>query len=87
MSQAAVSECSQDSGSITTNRATLVEHRASFRSNLSDTDVMFLNVSRSLVYALSVQLFALICFLHYFILLLKLKHILLLVGARILYDV
>ncbi|CAH0721692.1 unnamed protein product, partial [Brenthis ino] len=46
-SDAAASECSQDSGSITTNRATLVEHRASFRSNLSDSDVMFLNVGRA----------------------------------------
>ncbi|XP_064073669.1 MAP kinase-activating death domain protein isoform X4 [Vanessa tameamea] len=46
-SDAATSECSQDSGSITTNRATLVDHRASFKSNLSDTDVMFLNVNRA----------------------------------------
>ncbi|XP_061378806.1 MAP kinase-activating death domain protein isoform X3 [Danaus plexippus] len=43
-SDAASSECS-DSGSITTNRA-LADHRASFKSNLSDTDVMFLNVGR-----------------------------------------
>ncbi|CAH2063184.1 unnamed protein product, partial [Iphiclides podalirius] len=38
------SDCSADeSGSITTNRANLFEHRASFKSNLSDTDVMFVN--------------------------------------------
>lgn len=42
------SDCSADeSGSITTNRANLFDHRASFKSNLSDTDVMFLNVSVS----------------------------------------
>ncbi|CAH2092004.1 unnamed protein product [Euphydryas editha] len=46
-SDAATSDCSQDSGSITTNRATLVDHRASFKSNLSDTDIMFLNVNRA----------------------------------------
>lgn len=51
------SDCSADeSGSITTNRANLYDHRASFKSNLSDTDVMFLNVSpsacRVLAYAL-----------------------------------
>ncbi|XP_028159910.1 MAP kinase-activating death domain protein [Ostrinia furnacalis] len=41
------SDCSADeSGSITTNRANLYDHRASFKSNLSDTDVMFLNVGR-----------------------------------------
>ncbi|XP_059059964.1 MAP kinase-activating death domain protein [Achroia grisella] len=41
------SDCSADeSGSITTNRANLFDHRASFKSNLSDTDVMFLNVGR-----------------------------------------
>ncbi|XP_068627547.1 MAP kinase-activating death domain protein [Battus philenor] len=40
------SDCSADeSGSITTNRANLFEHRASFKSNLSDTDIMFVNVS------------------------------------------
>ncbi|XP_049865121.1 MAP kinase-activating death domain protein isoform X7 [Pectinophora gossypiella] len=44
---AASSECSGDeSGSITTNRANLLDHRASFKSNLSDTDVMFLNMGR-----------------------------------------
>ncbi|KAI8440249.1 hypothetical protein MSG28_001625 [Choristoneura fumiferana] len=38
------SDCSvDDSGSITTNRANLYDHRASFKSNLSDTEVMFLN--------------------------------------------
>ncbi|CAG4964538.1 unnamed protein product [Parnassius apollo] len=38
------SDCSADeSGSITTNRANLLDHRASFKSNLSDTDVMFVN--------------------------------------------
>ncbi|KAG6458508.1 hypothetical protein O3G_MSEX010898 [Manduca sexta] len=43
------SDCSADeSGSITTNRANLFDHRASFKSNLSDTDVMFLNVGRGL---------------------------------------
>ncbi|XP_053599948.1 MAP kinase-activating death domain protein isoform X4 [Plodia interpunctella] len=42
------SDCSADeSGSITTNRANLLDHRASFKSNLSDTDVMFLNVGRA----------------------------------------
>ncbi|CAB3228332.1 unnamed protein product [Arctia plantaginis] len=42
------SDCSADeSGSITTNRANIYDHRASFKSNLSDTDVMFLNVGRS----------------------------------------
>ncbi|XP_060800819.1 MAP kinase-activating death domain protein [Amyelois transitella] len=42
------SDCSGDeSGSITTNRANLFDHRASFKSNLSDTDVMFLNVGRN----------------------------------------
>ncbi|XP_073964964.1 rab3 GDP-GTP exchange factor [Choristoneura fumiferana] len=41
------SDCSvDDSGSITTNRANLYDHRASFKSNLSDTEVMFLNMSR-----------------------------------------
>ncbi|XP_075972918.1 rab3 GDP-GTP exchange factor isoform X3 [Anticarsia gemmatalis] len=41
------SDCSADeSGSITTNRANMFDHRASFKSNLSDTDVMFLNVGR-----------------------------------------
>lgn len=41
------SDCSADeSGSITTNRANIFDHRASFKSNLSDTDVMFLNVGR-----------------------------------------
>ncbi|XP_026747185.1 MAP kinase-activating death domain protein [Trichoplusia ni] len=41
------SDCSADeSGSITTNRANIYDHRASFKSNLSDTDVMFLNVGR-----------------------------------------
>ncbi|PZC82053.1 hypothetical protein B5X24_HaOG211609 [Helicoverpa armigera] len=41
------SDCSADeSGSITTNRANIFDHRASFKSNLSDTDVMFLNVNR-----------------------------------------
>uniref|UniRef100_A0A2A4JT66 dDENN domain-containing protein n=1 Tax=Heliothis virescens TaxID=7102 RepID=A0A2A4JT66_HELVI len=41
------SDCSADeSGSITTNRANIYDHRASFKSNLSDTDVMFLNVNR-----------------------------------------
>ncbi|XP_039745579.1 MAP kinase-activating death domain protein isoform X4 [Pararge aegeria] len=43
---AASSDSPDDSGSITTNRATLIDHRASFKSNLSDTDVMFLNVER-----------------------------------------
>ncbi|XP_026327004.1 MAP kinase-activating death domain protein isoform X4 [Hyposmocoma kahamanoa] len=42
------SECSADeSGSITTNRANLFDSRASFKSNLSDTDVMFLNMTRT----------------------------------------
>ncbi|KOB76445.1 Uncharacterized protein OBRU01_02082 [Operophtera brumata] len=46
-SDAAPSDCSADeSGSITTNRANLYDHRASFKSNLSDTDVMLLNVCR-----------------------------------------
>nr|XP_037870783.1 MAP kinase-activating death domain protein isoform X5 [Bombyx mori] len=41
------SECSADeSGSITTNRANLFDHRASFKSNLSDTDVMLLDAGR-----------------------------------------
>ncbi|XP_061705886.1 MAP kinase-activating death domain protein isoform X1 [Cydia pomonella] len=41
------SDCSVDeSGSITTNRANLYDHRASFKSNLSDTEVMFLNMGR-----------------------------------------
>ncbi|XP_045763482.1 MAP kinase-activating death domain protein isoform X3 [Maniola jurtina] len=44
---AATSDSPDDSGSITTNRATLIDHRASFKSNLSDTDVMFLNVGRA----------------------------------------
>ncbi|GBP63223.1 MAP kinase-activating death domain protein [Eumeta japonica] len=35
-----------ESGSITTNRANLFDHRASFKSNLSDTEVMFLNLPR-----------------------------------------
>lgn len=44
------SDCSADeSGSITTNRANIYDHRASFKSNLSDTDVMFLNVSPSAI--------------------------------------
>ncbi|XP_035431554.2 MAP kinase-activating death domain protein isoform X10 [Spodoptera frugiperda] len=43
------SDCSADeSGSITTNRANIYDHRASFKSNLSDTDVMFLNVNRGM---------------------------------------
>ncbi|XP_041972734.1 MAP kinase-activating death domain protein isoform X4 [Aricia agestis] len=45
-SDAAQSDCSvDDSGSITTNRAHL-DHRASFKSNLSDTDVVLLNPGR-----------------------------------------
>nr|XP_034825424.1 MAP kinase-activating death domain protein [Maniola hyperantus] len=47
-SDAAASSVSpDDSGSITTNRATLIDHRASFKSYLSDTDVMFLDVGRA----------------------------------------
>lgn len=60
--QAAPSDCSQDSGSITTNRATLVDHRSSFKSNLSDTDVMFLNVSPSRFMCASPLSFSLRCF-------------------------
>ncbi|XP_072941897.1 MAP kinase-activating death domain protein [Epargyreus clarus] len=43
-SDAAADSSADDSGSITTNRASLFEHRASFKSNLSDTDVVLLNV-------------------------------------------